>query len=212
MAGGFADGWEAPSLTGRSLAPIPWDETELYLYLRNGWTQLHGAAGGPMQAVVANLAEVADADVRAIAHYIAALNPTMPASTGREMAAILEARAAPTTDLTHSAGARLFEGACAACHDPEAGSLQGKGPSLALNTNLHSEAPNNVLRAVMEGINVPGLGALGTMPGFKNSLNDRQLADLLAYLRTRFASAKPAWTDLEVKAARMRNAAALNRP
>ncbi len=211
MAGGFADGWEAPSLTAESHAPIPWDETELYLYLRNGWTQRHGAAGGPMQSVVANLAEVADDDVRAMAHYIATLNRTMPVSTGQQMAGILEARAAPAAEWTHAAGARLFEGACAACHDPVAGTLQGTRPSLALNTNLHSDTPNNVLRAIMEGINVPGLGALGAMPGFGSSLNDRQLADLSGYLRARFASAKPAWTGVEATAARMRRSAALKR-
>jgi nicotinate dehydrogenase subunit B len=206
LAGGFVDGWEAPSLTQLSHAPIPWDETELYAYLRSGWTRLHGAAAGPMQAVVANLAQVDDADLHAMAHYIASLNETLPASAQAKLANILEVRAEPAAERTHAAGARLFEGACAACHDPVAGSLRAQ-PSLALNTNMHSDTPNNVLRAVIDGVNVPGLGHLGAMPGFGASLDDRQLADLLGYLRARFAADKKAWTEVEVAAARLRGTA-----
>jgi len=34
------------------------------------------------------------------------------------------------------------------------------------------------------------------MPGFAGTLNDRQLADLLAYVRARFSD-KPPWTDID---------------
>jgi nicotinate dehydrogenase subunit B len=205
LAGAFVDGWEAPALTALSHAPIPWDEAEIYRYLRNGWTQRHGAAAGPMQSVVASLADAPDGDVRAMAHYIASLNPQVPASAQRRMAEILETRARLAAEREHEAGARLFEGACAACHDPVAGSLARATPSLALNTNLHSDSPNNLLRAVLEGVNVPGLGALGAMPAFGNALDDRQIADLAAYLRARFAADKAPWTNLPVESARLRD-------
>ena len=42
------------------------------------------------------------------------------------------------------------------------------------------------------------------MPGFKDSLSDRQVADLAAYLRQRFAADKPAWQGLAAKAAHIR--------
>jgi nicotinate dehydrogenase subunit B len=74
---------------------------------------------------------------------------------------------------------------------------------------MHSDTPNNVLRAVIDGVNVPGLGHLGAMPGFGASLDDRQLADLLGYLRARFAADKKAWTEVEVAAARLRGTARL---
>ena len=32
LAGGFAEGWEAPPLTSLSQAPIPWSEDELFAY------------------------------------------------------------------------------------------------------------------------------------------------------------------------------------
>jgi nicotinate dehydrogenase subunit B len=192
LAGGHADGWDAPALTALSAAPIPWSEPELYSYLKTGAAPLHGIAGGPMQAVAANTARLPDEDVRAMAHYLASFNPQLPAPASREMAQLLEERAQRQVALEHEAGARLFEGACAACHEPGSGAPAAR-PSLALNTNLHSADPNNVRRAILEGVNAPALGHLGAMPAFGGSFDARQIQALLAYLRARFASDKPAW-------------------
>jgi nicotinate dehydrogenase subunit B len=204
FAGGSADGWEAPPLSTLSEAPIPWSEEELFTYLKTGFSGLHGVAAGPMANVVAGLAQVPDADIRAMAHYVASFNTQVPASAQQDMSDIFEARAARRTERGHEAGATLFEGACAACHDSEAGVLALARPSLALNTNLHSANPDNVLQAILEGVNIPALGPLGSMPSFRGSLDDRQLADLLSYLRTRFAADKPAWMNLTDAAARVR--------
>jgi mono/diheme cytochrome c family protein len=46
LAGGFAEGWEAPALTSLSQAPIPWSEDELFAYLRTGESRYHGVAAG----------------------------------------------------------------------------------------------------------------------------------------------------------------------
>src|SRR6202795_5196176 len=51
LAGGFAEGWEAPALTSLSRAPIPWSEDELYAYLRSGESRFHGVAAGPRRPV-----------------------------------------------------------------------------------------------------------------------------------------------------------------
>src|SRR6202011_2248316 len=63
LAGGFAEGWEAPPLTSLSLAPVPWDEEELYAYLRKGESRFHGVAAGPMAPVVKDLASLPDQDI-----------------------------------------------------------------------------------------------------------------------------------------------------
>jgi hypothetical protein len=55
LAGAMVDGWEAPALTSLSRAPVPWTETELYRYLRQGHTEAHGIAAGPMGDVVKEL-------------------------------------------------------------------------------------------------------------------------------------------------------------
>jgi nicotinate dehydrogenase subunit B len=204
FAGGSADGWDAPALTALNHAPIPWSEPELFSYLRTGFSSFHGVAAGPMQSVVAGLAQLPDTDVRAMAHYIASFNRQLSTTAQQEMAAIREARAVLRAERQYEAGAQLFEGACAACHDSVAGTLAMARPSLALNTNLHGARPDNVIRAILDGVNVPALGHLGSMPAFRTSLDDRQIADLLGYIRVRFADGKAAWTNTADVAARLR--------
>src|SRR5690606_161683 len=84
LGGGFADNWEAPALNKLSAAPIPWTEQELFQYLRTGYSPLHGVAAGPMAPVVAGLAQLPETDVRAMAHYLASLNPAATESTNNQ--------------------------------------------------------------------------------------------------------------------------------
>ena len=98
LAGGFADGWEAPALTSLSTAPIPWTEGELYTYLRSGQSRFHGVAAGPMAPIVKDLARLPDADIQAMATYLASFQPPSPETTKLEtMAAELEARTKVTS-------------------------------------------------------------------------------------------------------------------
>jgi nicotinate dehydrogenase subunit B len=106
-----------------------------------------------------------------------------------------------------STGQRLFDGACSACHHEGDGpKLLGVNRPLALNTNLHSERPDNLLRVILDGVQeVPG-PQVGFMPGFRHALNDRQIADLARYMRQRYAPDQPAWPSLEKDVARVRSA------
>ncbi len=207
LGGGFADNWEAPALNRLSSAPIPWTEQELFSYLRTGYSPLHGVAAGPMGPVVAGLAQLPEEDVRAIAHYLASLNPA--ASQRQEshaaLAAQLEAGAQAEEQARLMPGETLFNGACAVCHDPRGGPvLFGARPSLALNSNLHSDHPDNAIQVLMHGITRPAVAGLGSMPGFKNSMNDEQMASLLSYMRKRFAPDQPAWKNLKEKIGQIR--------
>jgi nicotinate dehydrogenase subunit B len=204
FAGGTVDGWDAPPLTQLNAAPIAWSEAELFSYLRTGASRFHGVAAGPMQPVVANLAQLPEADVQAMAHYLASFSTQVPLDAQEELAQILEARAAASAERAHEAGALLFEGACASCHEPQFGLLAAARPSLTLNTNLHGANPNNVIRAVLDGVNIPAMGHQGAMPSFRSSFDDRQVADLLAYLRARFASDQTPWVAVADAAARLR--------
>ena len=93
LAGGFAEGWEAPALTSLSQAPIPWSEDELYAYLRTGESRFHGVAAGPMAPVVKELASLPDQDIRAMAIYLASFNAKPLDGPAQDaLAAKLEAR------------------------------------------------------------------------------------------------------------------------
>jgi len=205
LAGGFAEGWEAPALTSLSQAPIPWNEDELYAYLRTGESRFHGVAAGPMAPVVKELAALPDSDIRAMAVYLGSFNETAIDRPAQEaLAAKLEASTGTRMSAASGVGARLYQGACAVCHEVGGAPLFGSRPSLALNSNLHSAVPDNLIQVILHGIAAPAAHDLGYMPAFKDSLNDGQVAELAAYLRRQFAPDKPAWTDIPAAVGRIR--------
>ncbi|MBA4791671.1 MAG: molybdopterin-dependent oxidoreductase [Rhizobiales bacterium] len=203
LAGGWVDGWEAPPLTALSSAPIPWSEDELYAYLRTGFSRFHGTAAGPMAPVVQELSHLPDADIRAMATYLASF--TGPATADpAATAATLNARAEATLRPLDTLGGKLYEGACAACHSQDGPTLFGVRPSLALNTNVHAARPDNLIRVILDGIPSPAARDLGDMPAFRDSLDDGQVAALARYIRSTFAPDAPAWEGLEATVARLR--------
>ena len=205
LAGGFAEGWEAPPLTSLSQAPIPWSEDELFTYLRSGESRFHGVAAGPMAPVVKELALLPDRDIRAIAVYLGSFNPNAIEGPAQEtLAARLEALTGVRVVAASAIGARLYEGACAVCHQVGGAALFGSRPSLALNSNLHSPRPDNLIQVVLHGIAAPVSSDLGYMPGFKDSLTDDQLAELVSYLRRQFAPDKPPWTGVREAVSQVR--------
>ena len=86
--------------------------------------------------------------------------------------------------------------------------MLGLTQPLALNANLHSTRPDNLLRTIVDGLQRPAFPAIGHMPAFGQVLDDRQLVDLAAWMRQRFAPQQPPWVDLPAAVARVRAAAA----
>ncbi|MGF7187767.1 nicotinate dehydrogenase subunit B [Robbsia andropogonis] len=245
LSGGDADGWRAPALIGRGDAPKAWTESALFDYLRVGFSPEHGVAAGPMAPVVRNLNTLPDADIRAIAHYIASwrddskpsratIDPSTTSAPIRRQAGTIVAsspmaseaaveRSATTTLATptdrvrpsrtmvsHAAlqsGKRVFEAACAVCHVPQTGVGHfGVRPEMHLNSSIQADSPDNLLRVILAGIDVPATPELGFMPGFADAYDDTQIAALAGYLRAEHAPTRGAWTDLRAASARVRAA------
>jgi nicotinate dehydrogenase subunit B len=209
LAGGFAEGWEAPPLTSLSHAPIPWSEDELYAYLRSGESRFHGVAAGPMAPVVKELGSLPDQDIRAMAVYLGSFNDNAISAPAQDaLAAKLESLTGTRVISASATGARLYEGACAVCHRAGGAPLFGSRPSLALNSNLHSAVPDNLVQVILHGIASPVSSDLGYMPGFKDSMTDGQLAELVSYLRQQFAPDKPPWVGVHRAISEARKSAA----
>ena len=207
LAGGIAEGWEAPPLTSLSHAPIPWSESELFAYLRTGHSRFHGVAAGPMGPVVKELAALPDSDIQAMAHYLASFNTAISNDEQEARATQLETATLSRNYAAPQNGARIYDGACAVCHAVGGPQLFGSRPSLALNSNLHSATPDNLIQVILHGIDAPVSSDLGYMPAFKGSLNAEQVADLVIYLRSQFAPDKPAWNEVETAVRKVMQAA-----
>jgi nicotinate dehydrogenase subunit B len=205
LSGGEVDGWFAPPLNGASPAPIAWTEQAYFDYLRSGFSAEHGAAGGPMAPIVAGLKPLPDADIRAMARYLVSLAPTPPAADTDLKTRLEQAAKARASNLAPFTGARIYDGACAVCHEPGQGlDMFGVKPSLALSSAIHAGKPDTVLRVILDGARPEGLSELGAMLAFRHHLDDAQIADLATYLRARFAPDKPAWTGLREASAQLR--------
>lgn len=218
FGGGDAEGWRAFNLDGASPSPVPWSEDSLYAYLRQGWHGLHGVARGPMAPVTDSLASVSDADVRAIASYVAE-QIGRPSPGRRQQGDALAAKAAGQASapgarpqsagsqtfappVSDRPGASIYAGACASCHDAGRPVPYG-GLNLALSTAVSADSSRNFVNIVLGGI-APADGKRGPiMPPFAASLSDRQLIALSDEVRRRFGD-KPAWLDTAGEISRAR--------
>ncbi|WP_336727084.1 c-type cytochrome [Achromobacter ruhlandii] len=236
LAGGQAEGWNAPALNQLATGERAWSGEELFQYLRTGYSPRHGVAAGPMAPVIHGLAELPASDLKAIVTYLLAVpgrTPSAaratatatatttatstamstatasaatsasvvaaPAVTSATAAATINAVPAPAAvsaaiTLRRASGERIYQNACAVCHEAGSGpTLFGVKPLLGQNTNLHAASPDNLIQVILHGIQAPADDALGYMPAFGNSLDDRQIGDLIDYLRARFAPEEEAW-------------------
>jgi nicotinate dehydrogenase subunit B len=210
LQGAVLDGWQAPALTALNPSPVPWRAEDFFHYLRHGYTDFHGVASGPMAQVVRNLQTVPDADLQAMAVYLASLQTAAPLNDSQQTAQAqqLVQQAAASAPLP-SAAQRQFEGSCGACHHDGSGpQLLGVNQPLALNGNLHSATPDNLVQVIQSGIQQPPSQRVGFMPGFKDSLSEAQMLDLVGWMRQRFAPDKPAWSQAQIREALRQSAKA----
>ena len=193
FSGGESDYWSAYAINATSPAPVPWTADALDFYLRNGWHPDHGTARGPMADVVRNLAAVPGGDVRAIAVYMADMFGPPRSQRSRE-AVIAQAESA-AAGVEDPQGAAIYAATCGGCHESGRPPPYG-GINLALSSALSAGDPRNLINIILAG--VPPLEGERSpiMPGFAGIMNDRQIAALVNYLRSRFAG-QPAWSGLE---------------
>jgi mono/diheme cytochrome c family protein len=172
---------------------VRWDARALYGYLREGWHPQHGDAQGPMTVVITGLQSLPDADVDAIALYVASLG-----TRGERREAVRTNT--PDLAVNQNDGAGIFAAACADCHDGSR-SLPFAGIPLALSSATTDGSAANLVNVMLDGLH-PAEGAAGPiMPGFATAMSDAQLESLAAFVRARIA-AKPPWADI---AARLRD-------
>ena len=111
-------------------------------------------------------------------------------------------------DEVESAGGRLFDSYCSACHQYDGGGM-GEAPPLE-GSPWVAGPPERLVLIVLHG--VTGRIEMGgkvydrEMPGFGGVLSDQDLAALATYTRTRFTAERSAVTATEVARIRRRHA------
>ncbi len=204
-AGAAIDNWIAPALTQANASPLPWNEDEIYNYLRQGVSRYHGVAAGPMSPVIHDgLAKLPDSDIRALTVYLASVANIPP--TPREMQPTLDMALAVSKrglDQPFNPAARLYTAACGTCHFNGGKDLNPLRPDLALNSAVNMNDPTNLIQVILHGVGAKE-GAPGiVMPAFGQALSDSDIVRIASYLRAT-RTAQPPWHDLDKTVAEVR--------
>jgi mono/diheme cytochrome c family protein len=151
-----------------------WSIEQVAEFLKQGAAKGKATAVGPMRQVVHNsLRYLTDADLRAMAVYLKSLPAVAdaPAKDGASM----DAEAVDE-------GAYIYLEHCAACHRAKGAGKPGSFPPLNGNPMVNSDDPADLIDVVLQGI--PASDGYAPMPGFEEALGNREVADLLNYIRT----------------------------
>lgn len=131
------------------------------------------------------------------------MRPLAFAASCTALLALFGSRATAEEDSA-ARGAALFQINCAACHQPTGQGLHGVFPPLAGSDFLLADKDRSI-RIVLQGLSGPikvnGVEYQGVMPT-PPPLEDRQVADILTYVRSAWGNRGEAVTAAEVKKVR----------
>jgi mono/diheme cytochrome c family protein len=215
LAGGILPGqaWYAPSLIdSREASVAHWPRSAVLQLLRTGRND-HATLSGPMAEVARHSTQyINDADLNAMVSYLQAL-PGLPQPTHATAASAHSgARAtASRTDSPPPLGARAVRGKplythhCASCHGDQGEGQPGAYPALAGNRSVVLDTTHNLVQTVLYGGFSPvtqGNPWPFGMPPYLLTLSNRDVADVLSYLRQAWGNTAPEVTELKVQQVR----------
>lgn len=110
----------------------------------------------------------------------------------------------PQGDDPVARGKKVFEArGCGGCHGADGGGTPGVNPPLAGSEWVKAEGPNRLIRIVLNGLNGPitvkGQNYNSQMPAMGDGLTDREIADLLSFLRKSWGNDASVVTETQVK-------------
>jgi len=207
LAGAPLGGWHAPNITSDAVSGIGgWSSDEVIAYLRTG--AAHGkaqAAGGMAEAVEHSLRFLTDDDIAAIAAYLKTVPAVRDPAQKQPAFSFATPKAADLSVLDRAVdrspdamkngtsvnGQELYVGACATCHQ-----LNGQGtqdqfyPSLTANTATGATSPNNLILAVLKGIQRQTNDGKVAMSAFEDQMSSAQVAAVTNYVLSHFGNAE----------------------
>jgi mono/diheme cytochrome c family protein len=192
FAGDVEAGWRAYNITSDKESGVgTWRAGELAEYLAVGHADGRGAAAGTMgEAADKSFRFLTQDDVDAIVVYL----QTVPARSSSDLSdpKTVPAPASHKQGVAVEAfplGKRIFEGACASCHD-----WTGVSPIIRYATLTGARAVNdptatNVAQIVLSGERRQTVSGVVAMPAFGSTLSDTEVAALANYVTARFGAA-----------------------
>ena len=178
LKGGVLLGYEAPSLLAEDLAERGWTTDDLATFLKHG-ISAQGSMFNEMYPVLHHSTQYLPLDDhKAMATYLMGEQPPQ--------ARKIEPVAFDQLGEGAQRGRQHYLNVCAGCHGVEGEGIPHVAVAMMGNTTLRMNDSRNLLRVIDDGIKeqqFTGFERMQPMPGFRSTLDDEQMRDLLHYLR-----------------------------
>ncbi|POT57823.1 alcohol dehydrogenase [Citrobacter amalonaticus] len=201
LTGGTLEGWHAPDLTGNVKSGLGrWSAQDIAEFLKTGRTDSSAAFGSMTDVVAHSTQYLSSDDLEAVAVYLKSLKSSDPQAVAPK--ADTETSLALIKGDMSKPGAQEYMDNCSACHRIDGQGYAKTFPALAHNSAVLSDDPSSLISVVLRGgqMAVTQDAPTGlTMPDFAWRLNDKQVADLLTFVRSSWGNNAPAVTAEEVK-------------
>lgn len=193
LAGAFLDNWYASDLTQSNRAGLGrWSVDDIATYMKTG-RNMHSTAFGTMDEVIINSTQyLTDEDLQAMAVYLSSL----PAAHDdgiynydESTVAVLRGPERRTTP-----GANLYMQHCESCHVDTGKGYPPYLPPMAGNPPLMDPDPASLINITLNGSSrliVDGTPDAYRMPGYRATLNDQQIADIVSFIRAGWGNNAP---------------------
>jgi mono/diheme cytochrome c family protein len=196
LAGEALQGWRAYNITSDPVHGIgAWSASDIGTYLNTGHADGRGSASGPMAEAVENsLRYLTPSDTAALVTYLR----SVPAREGKDPITV-DAQAAPAMASNNAApggdsanadnpGLKLFEGACASCHQWNGKGQQTPYASLLGTRGVNDVHGTNVTQILLQGSGVHTAGPDVFMPKFGDAYSNTEIAALANYVIAHFGN------------------------
>ncbi|MGU7785007.1 c-type cytochrome [Burkholderia sp. PU8-34] len=195
LSGAPIDNWFASNLTGEHNTGLGrWNDADVAQFLKTGANR-HATAFGSMVSVINHSTQaLTDDDLAAIARYLKSL----PAAGGTGAPPYRYDPQATQASLGRPAndpGAKVYNAYCLHCHGVDGRGYAPLLAPLAGNPNLLEQDAASLINVTLNGSDtlvIDGVPSAYPMPAFSNVLTDRQIADVLTFMRAGWNNGAPA--------------------
>jgi mono/diheme cytochrome c family protein len=206
LAGEELQGWRAYNITADPKYGIgAWSDAQIVRYLQSGFADGHASASGPMgEAVSHSLQFLKTEDVAALVSYLR----SVPAREGKHRIEVdpAPAPALASTDTApgsgelpaHAQGLKLFEGACASCHQWNGKGLESPYAALLGARGVNDVKGTNVTQVILQGVKMRIGDSDVFMPAFGSAYSNTEVAALANYVIAHFGGKQGEVTPDEV--------------
>jgi len=188
-------GWFAANLTQEHNVGLGrWSEADIAAFLKTG-ANAHASAFGSMTSVINNSTQATnDTDIAAMTSYLKSL-PAAGGTGAPQYAYDPQATKVSLSRPANDAGARVYTEYCMHCHGVDGRGFAPMLAPLAGNPNVLDPNPTSLINVVLNGsddLAIRGVPAPYPMPKFAHQLNDRQIADIVTFIRASWNNNLPA--------------------